>query len=82
MTKWEYMVVEFSQVEKKGMGVPVKASSAYRAHFENGLIIKNWEEGPTFREYLEQAGESGWELAGNGPPKHGGVTCVFKRPKS
>jgi hypothetical protein len=81
MEKWEYLVVEFSQVEKKGMGIAVMADDIYRAHYENGVLLQDWQEGPTFRRYLTDAGENGWEFAGNGPPKHGGVTCVFKRSK-
>ena len=79
MAKWEYLVVEFSQVEKEGMGIPVKSDNIFRAQYENGIIIEDWENGLTFRRYLSDAGQKGWEFAGNGPPKHGGVTCVFKR---
>ena len=81
MEKWEYLVVEFSQVEKEGMGISVKSDNIYRAHYENGVILEDWKNGPTFRNYLSDAGENGWEFAGNGPPKHGGITCVFKRVK-
>jgi hypothetical protein len=52
MAKWEYLVVEFSQVKEEDMGSSGNSDNIYRAHYENGVLLEDWENGPTFRRYL------------------------------
>lgn len=79
MQAWEYLVVEFFRVEKKGMGFSVAADPHYRPRWINGEEQNGWENAVTFREYLSEYGSQGWEYAGHAPPELGGFACVLKR---
>ena len=79
MRQWEYLVVEFSKIEKKGMGFSIASDAGYRPKWINGKQQQGWEDQPTFTDYLADLGQQGWELAGNGPAEFGGFSCVFKR---
>jgi len=47
---WEYLIVSF------------KKRNGWRPAFLNGLMIKDWENGPEMQEFLAQQGADGWEL--------------------
>ena len=49
--RWKYRVVSFQDYH------------GWRPRFENGAEIAGWMRGPLLHEYLDQAGEDGWELA-------------------
>jgi hypothetical protein len=79
MSSWEYLVVEFSKIEKKGMGFSISSQGGYYPRWVNGQQMKDWENQPAFRSYIAKLGQEGWELSGNGPAEHGGFNCVFRR---
>jgi hypothetical protein len=71
---WEYLVVSFQ--DHKG----------WRARFENGRELKDWMDGPSIHQYIEQTGEDGWELvaASSGERLYGNSDShqlYFKRQK-
>ncbi|MCU0501356.1 MAG: hypothetical protein MUC51_06250 [Anaerolineae bacterium] len=49
--RWKYRIVSFQDYH------------GWRPRFENGVEIAGWMRGPLLNEFLEQAGEDGWELA-------------------
>ena len=80
MSSWEYLVVEFSKVEKKGIGLSIPSYPGHHPRWVNGKQVEDWENQPIFGSYIAELGQQGWELAGNGPAEHGGFNCIFKRP--
>ena len=55
MQKWEYMFVvsEWIAAFKK---------SRLRVRIVNGQQLPNWENGPSFFEFVNKLGEEGWEM--------------------
>ena len=49
--RWKYRIVSFQDYH------------GWRPRFENGVEIAGWMRGPLLNEFLDQAGEDGWELA-------------------
>ena len=49
--RYKYRVVSFQDYH------------GWRPRFENGVEIVGWMRGPLLNEFLDQAGEDGWELA-------------------
>jgi hypothetical protein len=49
--RWKYRIVSFQDYH------------GWRPRFENGVEIAGWMRGPLLSEFLDQAGEDGWELA-------------------
>jgi Domain of unknown function (DUF4177) len=72
--QWEYQVVSLQ--DHKG----------WRPRFANGREFKDWMNGPLIHQYIEQAGDDGWELvaAGSGERLYGSSDnhqLYFKRLK-
>lgn len=68
MKKWEYQVVRI-------YGGVVMMSNGQ----ELGKIVSNQPVGVLLYEYLNEAGEDGWEVVGMAEAR-GGVELVLKRP--
>jgi hypothetical protein len=71
---WEYLVVSFQ--DHKG----------WRPRFANGRELKDWMDAPLVHQYIELAGEDGWELvaANSGEHLYGNsdnYQLFFKRQK-
>ena len=66
---WEYMEVVFRDYD------------GYRPRYINGQEQPGWKRLPVIREYLNQLGEQGWELAGMGGRENNEMPAYFKRPK-
>ena len=49
--RWKYRVVSFQDYH------------GWRPRFENGVEIAGWMRGPLLHDFLDLAGEDGWELA-------------------
>jgi len=49
--RWKYCVVSFQDYH------------GWRPRYENGVEIAGWTRGPLLHEFVDQAGEEGWELA-------------------
>ena len=50
-SRWKYRVVSFQDYH------------GWRPRYENGVEIVGWMRGPLLHDFLDQAGEEGWELA-------------------
>jgi hypothetical protein len=68
--KWEYMEVVFRDY------------GGYRPRYVNGEEQKGWKDAPLIRDYLNQLGEQGWELAGLGSREDREMPAYLKRPKT
>jgi hypothetical protein len=66
---WEYMEVIFRDY------------GGYRPRCINGQEQPGWKRLPVIREYLNQIGEEGWELAAVGSREKREMPAYFKRPK-
>jgi len=66
---WEYMEVIFRDY------------GGYRPRCINGQEQPGWKRLPVIREYLNQIGEEGWELAAVGSSEKREMPAYFKRPK-
>jgi hypothetical protein len=49
--RWKYRIVSFQDYH------------GWRPRYENGVEIVGWMRGPLLHDFLDQAGEDGWELA-------------------
>jgi len=49
--RWKYRIVSFQDYH------------GWRPRYENGVEIAGWMRGPLLHDFLDQAGEDGWELA-------------------
>jgi len=49
--RWKYRVVSFQDYH------------GWRPRYENGVEIAGWMRGPLLHDFLDLAGEDGWELA-------------------
>jgi hypothetical protein len=72
--RWKYRVVSFQDYH------------GWRPRYENGVEIAGWMRGPLLHDFLDQAGEEGWELAAAsaGESLYGSSDkrqLYFKRPK-
>lgn len=67
--EWEYCEVVFRDYR------------GWRARMVNGRELGDWKSSPTIVEYLEQAGNEGWELVSVGERHNNQKEAYFKRPK-
>jgi hypothetical protein len=67
--EWEYREVVFRDYR------------GWRARTVNGRELGDWKSSPTIVEYLEQAGNEGWELVSVGERHNNQKEAYFKRPK-
>jgi hypothetical protein len=65
---WEYLEVVFHDYR------------GYRPRFVNGQEQPRWKKLPVMRDYLNQLGEQGWELAALGSRVNLEMPAYFKRP--
>lgn len=67
--QWEYREVIFRDYR------------GWRARIVNGVELGDWKTAPTILEYLQQAGQEGWELVSMGDQHNNHKEAYFKRPK-
>jgi len=72
--RWKYRVVSFQEYH------------GWRPRYENGVEIAGWMRGALLHDFLDQAGEDGWELvaASAGENLYGSSDkrqLYFKRPE-
>jgi hypothetical protein len=67
--EWEYREVVFRDYR------------GWRARSVNGRELGDWKTSPTVVEYLEQAGDDGWELVSMSDRYNNQKEAYFKRPK-
>jgi hypothetical protein len=67
--EWEYREVVFRDYR------------GWRARIVNGRELGDWKTSPTIVEYLEQAGQDGWELVSVSDRYNNQKEAYFKRPK-
>ncbi len=68
-------------VEWEYREVIVRDYRGWRVRFVDGRERSNWKNGPTLREYLEQAGKEGWELVSLSDRHHNQKIAYLKRSK-
>jgi hypothetical protein len=61
------------------MEVVFRDYGGYRPRYVNGVEQPNWKRLPLIRDYLNQLGEQGWELAGVGSRENHEIPAYFKR---
>jgi hypothetical protein len=66
---WEYLEVVFRDY------------GGYRPRTVNGVEQPRWKRLPLIRDYLNQLGEEGWELAAVGSREDCEMPAYFKRPR-
>jgi hypothetical protein len=59
----------------------VREYRGWRVRFVDGRERGGWKDGPTLREYLEQAGKEGWELVSLSERRHNQKEAYLKRAK-
>jgi hypothetical protein len=64
------------------MEVVFRDYGGLRPRFVNGEEQPDWKALPVIRDYLNQLGEDGWELAGIGSRHKDQVPTYLKRPKA
>jgi hypothetical protein len=67
--EWEYREVVFRDYR------------GWRARMVNGRELGDWKTAPTIVEYLEKAGNEGWELVSMSDRHNNQKEAYFKRPK-
>lgn len=67
--EWEYREVTFRDYR------------GWRVRYIDGCEPRDWKNGPTLLEYLEQAGKDGWELVSMSNPHHHQKVAYLKRIK-
>jgi len=67
--EWEYREVIFRDYR------------GWRVRFIDGREPRDWKNGPTLLDYLEQAGKEGWELVSMSDPHHNQKEAYLKRAK-
>ena len=67
--EWEYREVIFRDYR------------GWRVRFIDGREPRDWKNGPSLLEYLEQAGQEGWELVSMSDPHHSQKEAYLKRAK-
>jgi hypothetical protein len=63
------------------MEVIFRDFGGYRPRYINGQEQPGWKRLPVLREYLDQLGAQGWELAGMGSRENNELPAYFKRPR-
>ncbi len=67
--EWEYREVVFRDYR------------GWRVRMVNGRELGDWKTSPTIVEYLEKAGNEGWELVSMSERHNNQKEAYFKRPK-